>query len=688
MGQRRPPRRPPAAGMAAIGLFGLAAATAGCPAGDPVPLSGVTCPNQIPSADQGCPEVGLGCSYANPTGCTLFFVASCGADGLWDFDDGCGGGGGGTGGTGGEGGSGGQPCADAVPGPPTVTSPLSVTYAPDASSYRLELSEAVNNVASSLTWSGTGTLGAPFKLDAHTYLAPFTGMTPGTTSILTVGTGMTDGCGIPLASEVAIDITLLPKCHLFGEQFEGDFLSAGWSVVDDAGAGQLWARSDQLAPPTGVPNHTGGEGLCASAGDHEAALGQAWDTLLEAPAIDLSSSTKVVLAYRSDFEDGAGDGDAWLEASADGWSWELLSSWSDDRGPQLEMADLSAYAGGEIYLRWRYTDPDGTGYWWDVDDVCVEHFTIPSCPCPALAYAEKTDTLGVSDGNGSPWTAEETLKSVASEGNRVMVCGSLEDEYASGPDFFSFAVAGGSEVAQYYVTASYCLESKFDQATVQLWSRSEGVPVGGVSAASAEGSFTATLRGESSYYISVTADSSPYPATKYLVSVRVDGVLGPLFTEDFETWPLLNLTVGAEDPCLDWTQAGEDPNGHPPDVVPAKGLYMGNFNAYDCNIGSETLEAAPQNLLTSTQAYLAFDMYHDTGFPTSLDSIQIQYDIGNGWLDIGPEFVRPAAVAGWKTEVVDLSALAGNSSVRIRLWTTTAYGNDILIDNVALLANQ
>ena len=691
MASRQASRQVPSAGVLTACLtmlgLGVAALIAGCPA-DPVPIIEHVCPNSVPAVGEACDKPGLACSYANTTGCTTFFIATCEAAGTWSWDNGCGGGGG-TGGNTGAGGTGGQMCDDAVPGPPTVTSPLLGTYAPDAASYRLELSEDVMNVSSNLTWTGTGSINTVIKLDQHTYLVKFTGMTPGTTSTLTVGTGVTDSCSNPLASAVAIEITLLPRCHLFGQDFEGDFEGQGWAVVDDAGTGQVWARSD-LLPPAGAPNHTAGSGQCAAVGNQDGAGGSAWDTSLLSPAIHLSTAPNAAVSYQSAFVTGYGYGEATLEASADGVSWDPLSYWYADRGPGLEIADLSAYIGGDVYLRWHYVDPDGSASFWDVDDVCVEQFTIPICPCPGLAYKESHEDVGGADGNGAPWLAEETQKWLTNKSDRVLVCGTLEGADASGPDYFHFSVTSDQDVARYYVTTSYCLEDKFDQATVQLWSSNQGVPVGGDSAAHGEGSFTATLTGADSYYISLTANDTSYPATKYQVSVRADGVLGPRFVEDFEDWSSMNFTVDSESPCLTWDQVDQyNYSVHPPGVIPPKGYYMARLNSHDCAVGFEGLEVtAAQDFISSDAIVLSFEMYHDSGALTQLDNIQVQYKIAATWINIGSSIPRPAAVDGWTTESVDLSALVGKNAVKLRLLGTTAFGNDILIDNVSLLTEE
>jgi len=564
-----------------------------------------------------------------------------------------------------------------------------VVYPPDGHSYQLEFSETVTAVADNLTWTGTGTLGAVTKTGAYRYKVEFSGMTPGTTSTLTVGTGVVDHCGNPLSSAVDVDITLLARCHLLSEDFEGDFFSAGWTAVDNAADGNLWARSDELDAPTGVPNHTIGSGLCASVGDHGNGAGSVWNAELRAPVMDLSGATNVVVSYQGAFQNAQGDEVARLEASANGTSWTTLSSWTADHGPGLDTADLSGYAGGNVYLRWRYSDPDGLGYWWDVDDVCVEEYTMQPCPCPGGAHTETLDIAGqvLGDGNGTLGKAEPTGVTLAALDDKVAMCGQLEDTSTSGPDYFVFHAAGGPATDQYELRVSYCIENNFQPAAIDLWTKTEGQPIAGASAATAQGDFTVTVGGGSDYYLSISAGTLPYRKSQYSMSVNVEGKLGAILTEGFEEWPPTSLTMTDDDACLSWsqhTQTLELPN-----ALPTEGTYMAMFNSYDCPTGSESLQSASLNLhaLGLATLTLYFDMYHDTGYPDALDNIQVQYKVGALWTNIGPQFNRPAAVEGWTTESVDMSSIKSQSAVQIRLMATTAYGNNFYIDNVILLGS-
>ncbi len=692
-------------GCARLALVAAAVgwAVASCQQLDPVGLSSVSCPNAMPEQGAPCPQPSLRCSYFDSTGCQRWLEATCTADGTWDFGDPCtpaggtggtagtaGTGGSGTGLTGGSGGEGGSsPCDDPVPGPPEVISATAVVYPPDAASdtYELRLSEAVFGLSANLSWSGDGALESVTKVSSK-YVVRFADMEPGDVATLTVGTGVTDSCGNPLASAVDIELSLHPRCHYLEQSFEGDFLDEGWSTVDHADDGNVWARNDELDPPNGVPNHTDGSGLCASANDVATGPNSDWDTDLLAPVIDLANASHVVLTYLSDFEDDEADGQAWLEASADGSSWTPLSHWTESHGPSLERVDLSGYAGGELYLRWSYQDDEGSGYWWDVDEVCLEAFTLADCPCPNEGFGESADVDGVSDGNGTMATAEETGAVLTGVGEALSVCGLLEDEDTSGADYYEFDVDAGLPSAIFQATVHYCLENAFQDATISIWDRGSGEQLASVETAHNEGSFEVSLPDGVTYFVALEANAGgadSYAATYYAVRVAIDGGLAPILTEGFEDWPPAAFTVSDWDSCLDWYADTETrvPSGG----EPTEGEYLAYFNSYDCPTGSESLTSEPLDLSSATTVVLSFDMYHDTGYPSSYDTIQVQYDDGDDWTDIGPAFERPAEEVGWETETVDLSDLGGSSSVAIRLLATTEYGNDIHIDNVVLLAD-
>ncbi|MGV8040080.1 MAG: choice-of-anchor J domain-containing protein [Thermoanaerobaculaceae bacterium] len=162
-------------------------------------------------------------------------------------------------------------------------------------------------------------------------------------------------------------------CTLQGginEQFEGDFPALGWTVT---GTGVVWQRNDAA----GLTNMTGGTGFCAAA---NASAGGPADTALLSPSVVMPADPRNIV-FQSNFQDNAGNGDAYFAISTDGGStWTTLGSWTAD-DPSTGIArvfDLTAYAGMTVQFRWRFTAVSGSAWYWEVDSVRTE--TIPPPP--------------------------------------------------------------------------------------------------------------------------------------------------------------------------------------------------------------------------------------------------------------------------------------------------------------------
>jgi hypothetical protein len=175
--------------------------------------------------------------------------------------------------------------------------------------------------------------------------------------------------------------TIIPLDAILFEDFEGSFPPTGWQVVTNTVGGQ-WDRDDALGQ-SGY-DLTYGSGHFAAAGT-DGNNGIAWDTELRSPAIDLSGTTgTVLLQYASNFQDYAGNGDAYLDVSTDGgtnWT-NLYSQTGDDSGGTggggvLREADLSTYAGQTIHLRWRYVADSNLDWFWQIDNVRVFEAYVP-----------------------------------------------------------------------------------------------------------------------------------------------------------------------------------------------------------------------------------------------------------------------------------------------------------------------
>lgn len=96
------------------------------------------------------------------------------------------------------------------------------------------------------------------------------------------------------------------------------------------------------------------------------------DVMLTSPEIDLTPVMHAGLRCRVYHDGRPFNTHAWVEASADGLSWDVLREVPAVLGAwQALLLDLDAYAGGTVRLRFRYADGGAWASGMAVDDVCV-----------------------------------------------------------------------------------------------------------------------------------------------------------------------------------------------------------------------------------------------------------------------------------------------------------------------------
>ncbi len=179
-----------------------------------------------------------------------------------------------------------------------------------------------------------------------------------------------EGAEVLIEASTGTWMTTTVQTTLFSEDFEVWPLN-GWTIVDNAGTGNIWDRNDAF----GASNETPGSGYSADADSDGACNWSGWDTEMWSPAIDLSGYTTVTLSFASNFQDFAGAGEAWVDVSTDGgstWTNIFYATEDEPSGGIVHNLDLTAYAGQTIVLRWRYSDnDDGCAWYWQVDDVSI-----------------------------------------------------------------------------------------------------------------------------------------------------------------------------------------------------------------------------------------------------------------------------------------------------------------------------
>ncbi len=107
-----------------------------------------------------------------------------------------------------------------------------------------------------------------------------------------------------------------------------------------------------------------------------------------------------------------------------------------------------------------------------------------------------------------------------------------------------------------------------------------------------------------------------------------------------------------------------------------------SFNSYTADEGDQTLIYSPDLDLSSlSKPMFSFWMYHDDGYSSDTDKVQVAYKIGGSWY-LSNAIYRYSTTVGWLRYYVDLSSLSGLTN--IGFLGTSAFGNDCNIDNVML----
>jgi hypothetical protein len=112
---------------------------------------------------------------------------------------------------------------------------------------------------------------------------------------------------------------------------------------------------------------------------------------------------------------------------------------------------------------------------------------------------------------------------------------------------------------------------------------------------------------------------------------------------------------------------------------------MAMFSSYAMGSGDSTRLYSPVfNLSGQPAPVLEFSMYHDTGYSTNNDRINVEIST-NGGTSYAPALAtipRYDGSNGWKVHTVNLAAYIGQTNVRIAFLGISDFGNNMYIDNV------
>jgi M6 family metalloprotease-like protein len=129
-------------------------------------------------------------------------------------------------------------------------------------------------------------------------------------------------------------------------------------------------------------------------------------------------------------------------------------------------------------------------------------------------------------------------------------------------------------------------------------------------------------------------------------------------------------------------------SGTDPAVSPHGGSAMVKFNSYDASSGNRARLYRSTGLSLSNlfnTVTLSFWMYHDTGWPTYKDQIQVQVSTdGSTWTNVGSSFKRSNGTTGWVQTSIDLSPYRSSSNLQIGFLAISGWGNNMYLDDVSV----
>lgn len=177
--------------------------------------------------------------------------------------------------------------------------------------------------------------------------------------------------------------------------------------------------------------------------------------------------------------------------------------------------------------------------------------------------------------------------------------------------------------------------------------------------------------------LSVTVNGANVSGQSFTATCGTTG--STLFSNGFESstgWATAQVsgTAGA------WSYLT---SGTLPTANPHGGSYLAKFNSYDSASGSQTRIYQTSGFAipsTATTATLKFWMYHDTGYSTSADKVQVQVSTGT-WASVGTAVNRYDGSTGWKQHTIDLSTYKG-TTIQLGFLGISAYGNNVFLDDV------
>jgi hypothetical protein len=127
---------------------------------------------------------------------------------------------------------------------------------------------------------------------------------------------------------------------------------------------------------------------------------------------------------------------------------------------------------------------------------------------------------------------------------------------------------------------------------------------------------------------------------------------------------------------------------YPTGIAPHGGSNMAMFNSHIANVDDQTMLYSATGIAIPASydtIVLSFWMYHDTGYSSSPDNVQVYVSTdGDIFYYAGSTLYRYNGTTGWAQVNLDLSAYRGQPSLQIGFLGTSGHGNDIYIDDMTI----
>ena len=127
-------------------------------------------------------------------------------------------------------------------------------------------------------------------------------------------------------------------------------------------------------------------------------------------------------------------------------------------------------------------------------------------------------------------------------------------------------------------------------------------------------------------------------------------------------------------------------SAYPNIAAPRSGVEMAKFNSYSAESGNQTRLYLSNAISVSSNSVLKFWIYHDTGYPSLNDRLQVQVSTdGVVWTNVGGAISRYAGATGWSRVSLSLGSYAGQT-IYLGFLGISEYGHNIYLDDVTIEA--